>query len=75
MRVRRGGSNNTIRREESTDSSTKRMRANFSFRRVSEVMEGVRLQGMRATVSKTNLQVRNLAFEQRIRYYGNLLCV
>lgn len=36
------------------------MRANFSFRRVSEVMEGVRLQGMRATVSKTNLQVRSI---------------
>ncbi|XP_049885200.1 PDZ domain-containing protein 8 [Pectinophora gossypiella] len=54
VRVRRGGNTSTARREELTE--PKRMRANFSFRRVSEVMEGVRMQGMRSAVSKTSLQ-------------------
>ncbi|XP_059054169.1 PDZ domain-containing protein 8 isoform X2 [Achroia grisella] len=33
----------------------RRLRTNFTFRRVSEVMEGVRLQGMKAATSRTNL--------------------
>ncbi|XP_075988143.1 PDZ domain containing 8 isoform X2 [Anticarsia gemmatalis] len=53
VRVRRGGGGAAARRD---DSETKRMKPNFSFRRVSEVMEGVRLQGMRAAASKTSLQ-------------------
>ncbi|CAH2100253.1 unnamed protein product [Euphydryas editha] len=51
VRVRRGGANGAARRED----EPKRLRTNFSFRRVSEVMEGVRLQGMRTAVSKTNI--------------------
>ncbi|XP_050674234.1 PDZ domain-containing protein 8 isoform X2 [Leptidea sinapis] len=45
VRVRRGGAGGNTRR----DDEPKRLRTNFSFRRVSEVMEGVRLQGMRST--------------------------
>ncbi|XP_060810385.1 PDZ domain-containing protein 8 [Amyelois transitella] len=62
VRVRRGGTTaGGMRREDSLSAGaageTKRgMRTNFTFRRVSEVMEGVRLQGMRATASKANLQ-------------------
>lgn len=57
VRVRRGGSGaaGAGRREECSE--TKKIKPNFSFRRVSEVMEGVRLQGMRAAASKSNLQV------------------
>ncbi|XP_061383034.1 PDZ domain-containing protein 8 [Danaus plexippus] len=51
VRVKRGGLVGSTRRDE----EPRRLRTNFSFRRVSEVMEGVRLQGMRATVSKNNL--------------------
>ncbi|CAH0722308.1 unnamed protein product, partial [Brenthis ino] len=51
VRVRRGGAGGSARRED----EPKRLRTNFSFRRVSEVMEGVRLQGMRTAVSKNNL--------------------
>ncbi|XP_031769953.2 PDZ domain-containing protein 8 isoform X2 [Galleria mellonella] len=63
VRVRRGA-----RREDALTASgtsanitaasnePRRMRTNFTFRRVSEVMEGVRLQGMRAATSRTNLQ-------------------
>ncbi|KAJ2946604.1 hypothetical protein O0L34_g12660 [Tuta absoluta] len=55
VRVRRGGNNGSARREELAE--PKKLRGNFSFRRVSEVMEGVRLQGMRAAGgSKGNLQ-------------------
>lgn len=53
VRVRRGGTGGSARRED----EPKRLRTNFSFRRVSEVMEGVRLQGMRTAVSKNNLTV------------------
>ncbi|XP_048005636.1 PDZ domain-containing protein 8 isoform X1 [Leguminivora glycinivorella] len=53
IRLRRGGTTPPVRREDSTDG--RRARTNFSFRRVSEVMEGVRLQGMRAAASKTSL--------------------
>ncbi|XP_072935165.1 PDZ domain-containing protein 8 isoform X2 [Epargyreus clarus] len=52
VRVRRGGAGGAARR----DDEPRRLRTNFSFRRVSEVMEGVRLQGMRSAVSKNNLQ-------------------
>ncbi|KAL4709784.1 hypothetical protein ACJJTC_001238 [Scirpophaga incertulas] len=55
VRVRRGGASAGARRDEATP-EPRRVRANFTFRRVSEVMEGVRLQGMRAATSKTNLQ-------------------
>lgn len=58
MRVRRGGGCYAARREEGTG-DLKKIKPNFSFRRVSEVMEGVRLQGMRATASKSNLPVSN----------------
>ncbi|XP_038209354.1 PDZ domain-containing protein 8 isoform X1 [Zerene cesonia] len=51
VRVRRGGAGGTARR----DDEPKRLRTNFSFRRVSEVMEGVRLQGMRSAASKNNI--------------------
>ncbi|XP_046973213.1 PDZ domain-containing protein 8 isoform X1 [Vanessa cardui] len=51
VRVRRGGSGGSARRED----EPRKLRTNFSFRRVSEVMEGVRLQGMRSAASKTNL--------------------
>ncbi|XP_047036613.1 PDZ domain-containing protein 8 isoform X2 [Helicoverpa zea] len=54
VRVKRGGSGAAARRDEASE--PKRMKPNFSFRRVSEVMEGVRLQGMRAAASKSNLQ-------------------
>ncbi|XP_073967480.1 PDZ domain containing 8 isoform X3 [Choristoneura fumiferana] len=53
IRLRRGGPTPSVRREDSTEGRRSR---NFSFRRVSEVMEGVRLQGMRAAGSKTSLQ-------------------
>ncbi|KAJ0180990.1 hypothetical protein K1T71_003075 [Dendrolimus kikuchii] len=57
VRVRRGGSGGAgAGRREECSSETKRIKPNFSFRRVSEVMEGVRLQGMRATASKSNIQ-------------------
>ncbi|CAK1548194.1 unnamed protein product [Leptosia nina] len=52
VRVRRGGAGGATRR----DDEPKRLRTNFSFRRVSEVMEGVRLQGMRSATSKNNVQ-------------------
>ncbi|CAH0405790.1 unnamed protein product [Chilo suppressalis] len=55
VRVRRGGASSVVRRDEST-TETRRVRTNFTFRRVSEVMEGVRLQSMRAAASRTNLQ-------------------
>ncbi|XP_028033493.1 PDZ domain-containing protein 8 isoform X2 [Bombyx mandarina] len=55
VRVRRGGSGNSARREDNAV-EPKRIKPNFSFRRVSEVMEGVRLQGIRAAASKSNLQ-------------------
>lgn len=55
MRVKRGGNGAGVRRDEASE--PKRIKPNFSFRRVSEVMEGVRLQGMRAAASKSNLQV------------------
>ncbi|XP_045513611.1 PDZ domain-containing protein 8 isoform X2 [Pieris brassicae] len=52
VRVRRGGAGGVTRR----DDEPKRLRTNFSFRRVSEVMEGVKgLQGMRSA-SKNNVQ-------------------
>ncbi|XP_034824149.1 PDZ domain-containing protein 8 [Maniola hyperantus] len=51
VRVRRGGSGGSTRRED----EPKRLRTNFSFRRVSEVMEGVRIQGIRTASSKNNL--------------------
>ncbi|CAK1599486.1 unnamed protein product [Parnassius mnemosyne] len=57
VRVRRGGTGGTgagtggTRRED----EPRRLRTNFSFRRVSEVMEGVRLQSMRAAASRNNL--------------------
>ncbi|KAJ8734228.1 hypothetical protein PYW07_014779 [Mythimna separata] len=54
VRVKRGGAGAGARRDEASE--PKRMKPNFSFRRVSEVMEGVRLQGMRAAASKSNLQ-------------------
>uniref|UniRef100_A0A2A4K7V1 PDZ domain-containing protein 8 n=1 Tax=Heliothis virescens TaxID=7102 RepID=A0A2A4K7V1_HELVI len=54
VRVKRGGNGAGARRDEASE--PKRMKPNFSFRRVSEVMEGVRLQGMRAAASKSNLQ-------------------
>ncbi|XP_026728665.1 PDZ domain-containing protein 8 isoform X2 [Trichoplusia ni] len=54
VRVKRGGSGACARRDEAAE--PKRIKPNFSFRRVSEVMEGVRLQGMRAAASKSNLQ-------------------
>lgn len=56
VRVRRGGTSAAARRDESNE--PKRIKPNFSFRRVSEVMEGVRLQGIRATASKSSLQVK-----------------
>jgi hypothetical protein len=56
VRVRRGGACAGARRD---DAEPRRVRANFTFRRVSEVMEGVRLQGMRAAASRTNLQVKS----------------
>ncbi|KAG7303969.1 hypothetical protein JYU34_010889 [Plutella xylostella] len=56
VRVRRGGASAQPRREEVVE--PKKLRSNFSFRRVSEVMEGVRLQGMRAGGSKGSLQPR-----------------
>lgn len=57
MRVRRGGACGGGRREEglTAGNEPRRMRTNFTFRRVSEVMEGVRLQGMRATGSRANV--------------------
>lgn len=61
VRVRRGGSDAVTRRDDLTV-EPKKMRSNFSFRRVSEVMEGVRLQGIRATTSRTNLQVNNFTY-------------
>lgn len=57
IRLRRGGPTPAVRREDSTEGRRSR---NFSFRRVSEVMEGVRLQGMRAAGSKTSLQVARI---------------
>ncbi|XP_041973909.1 PDZ domain-containing protein 8 isoform X2 [Aricia agestis] len=51
VRVRRGGSGNSTRRED----EPKKLRTNFSFRRVSEVMEGVRMQGMGKNASKSSL--------------------
>ncbi|XP_013144732.1 PREDICTED: PDZ domain-containing protein 8 [Papilio polytes] len=61
VRVRRGGAGSAggaagagapgARRED----EPRRLRTNFSFRRVSEVMEGVRLQSMRAATSRNNL--------------------
>ncbi|CAB3257203.1 unnamed protein product [Arctia plantaginis] len=54
VRVRRGGAGAAARRDDSNE--PKRIKPNFSFRRVSEVMEGVRLQGIRAAASKSNLQ-------------------
>ncbi|XP_035430393.1 PDZ domain-containing protein 8 isoform X2 [Spodoptera frugiperda] len=54
VRVKRGGNGAGVRRDEASE--PKRIKPNFSFRRVSEVMEGVRLQGMRAAASKSNLQ-------------------
>ncbi|XP_022825186.1 PDZ domain-containing protein 8 isoform X2 [Spodoptera litura] len=54
VRVKRGGNGAGVRRDEANE--PKRIKPNFSFRRVSEVMEGVRLQGMRAAASKSNLQ-------------------
>lgn len=56
VRVRRGGATNVTKRDDLTV-EPKKTKTNFSFRRVSEVMEGVRLQGMRSGVSRTNLQV------------------
>lgn len=61
VRVKRGGAGAGARRDDATE--LKRMKPNFSFRRVSEVMEGVRLQGMRAAASKTNLQVSGITDE------------
>ncbi|XP_028176966.1 PDZ domain-containing protein 8 [Ostrinia furnacalis] len=55
VRVRRGGTNGNARRDD-TAPEPRRVRPNFTFRRVSEVMEGVRLQGMRAAASRSNLQ-------------------
>lgn len=55
VRVRRGGGGGAARREEPAE--PKRMKTNFSFRRVSEVMEGVRLQSMRAAASRSNASV------------------
>lgn len=67
VRVRRGGSGGSTRRED----EPKRLRTNFSFRRVSEVMEGVRIQGIRATTSKNNLTVSSgeiLRIDMRSRW-------
>ncbi|XP_063828948.1 PDZ domain-containing protein 8 [Ostrinia nubilalis] len=55
VRVRRGGTNGNACRDD-TAPEPRRVRPNFTFRRVSEVMEGVRLQGMRAAASRSNLQ-------------------
>ncbi|XP_063373965.1 PDZ domain-containing protein 8 isoform X4 [Cydia amplana] len=57
IRLRRGGGAPAVRREDPADG--RRARTNFSFRRVSEVMEGVRLQGMRAAASKTSLHTED----------------
>lgn len=56
IRIRRGGAGGVLKREDLSTES-KKLRSNFSFRRVSEVMEGVRLQGMRSNSTKTNVQV------------------
>ncbi|KAG6457059.1 hypothetical protein O3G_MSEX010102 [Manduca sexta] len=55
VRVRRGGGYGTVRRDDASG-EPKRMKPNFSFRRVSEVMEGVRLQSMRGVATKSNVQ-------------------
>lgn len=56
VRVRRGGGVTSMRREE-PPVEPKRMKTNFSFRRVSEVMEGVRLQSMRSAASRSTASV------------------
>lgn len=72
IRLQRGGSGSAARREENLE--PKRIRPNFSFRRVSEVMEGVRLQGMRAAGSKSSLQVSYLHFNHPFPKYTTYLC-
>ncbi|KAM3966500.1 PDZ domain containing 8 [Aphomia sociella] len=57
VRVRRGAKrDDALTVAAAAAAEPRRMRTNFTFRRVSEVMEGVRLQGMKAAVSRTNLQ-------------------
>ncbi|XP_014369658.2 PDZ domain-containing protein 8 isoform X2 [Papilio machaon] len=55
VRVRRGGAGAAGTTGARREDEPRRLRTNFSFRRVSEVMEGVRLQSMRAATSRNNL--------------------